>query len=61
MNAVAAVVWAKQHEMLATPRRDLTPESAAERLRCADQATMEKPETGPSIVRELAYSQKGEA
>jgi hypothetical protein len=47
---------------LATPQREVTPESAAERLRCAfvaDQATMEKPETGPSIVHELAYSQKG--
>ena len=52
------------YEMLATPQRDVTAESAAERLRCAsvaDQATMEKPETGPSIVHELAYSQKGEA
>ena len=40
------------YEMLATPQRDVTPESAAERLRCAsvaDQTTMEKPETGPSI------------
>ncbi len=44
------------YEMLATPQRDVTPESAAERLRCAsvaDQATMEKPETGTASMHEF--------
>ncbi len=51
------------YEMLATPQRDVTPESAAERLRCAsveDQATMEKPETGTASMHEFV-SQEGEA
>jgi UDPglucose--hexose-1-phosphate uridylyltransferase len=51
------------HEMLATPQQDVTPESAAELLRCtfvADQMIMEKPETRTAIMHEFV-SQKGEA
>lgn len=51
------------YEMLATPQRDVTPESAAERLRCkfvADRMIMEKSETGTTIMHDFV-SQKGEA
>ena len=51
------------YEMLAPPQRDLTPESAAERLRCkfvADQMIIEKPETGTTIMHDFV-SQRGEA
>jgi hypothetical protein len=44
------------YEMLAAPQRDLTPESAGERLRCkfvADQMIMEKPETGTTILQTI--------
>jgi galactose-1-phosphate uridylyltransferase len=51
------------YQMLATPQRDLTPESAAERLRCkfvADRMIMEKSETGTTIMYNFV-SQRGEA
>ena len=51
------------YEMLATPQRGRTPESAAERLRCkfvADRMIMEKSETDTTIMRNFV-SQRGEA